>query len=302
MIEVDAEYTEEVSLPSPDFVVRRVPIWSFVYDLKKKEIVYSNPLYNEVGTYLNSAKGSDNMLVRALMNPKDCTSFEMACKTVLSACDDNGLYVELRLKLENGSLRWIATRVEVFVRDQDGAPAQLLGVMEDVTEIKDHQKRVEFEAAHDGLTRLLNRRALLEKLKLNIAQGRQALTACICDIDNFKSVNDRYGHIAGDEVLCTFAKILTEELSGSTAMGRLGGDEFCVLFPGVQRDDAAVAMEHVRRCFAESLFRTSNGRVFSATASFGLAVWKRGTSWKVLMNQADKALFEAKRNGRNQVA
>jgi two-component system cell cycle response regulator len=142
---------------------------------------------------------------------------------------------------------------------------------------------------------------MIEKLKLEIAHGKQPLTVCICDIDKFKIINDQYGYITSDEVLRKFAIILKEELAPEAAIGRISGDEFCVLFR-VHRDEAKLAMEQVRKKLAHLQFRATEDCSFAVTASFGLSELGKGMSWKGLMNLADKSLFEAKRKGRNRIA
>jgi diguanylate cyclase (GGDEF)-like protein len=155
------------------------------------------------------------------------------------------------------------------------------------------------DAETDPLTGLLNRRALLSRLSGDV-RGPAALI--IFDMDHFKTTNDVHGHLAGDEVLRSFGKILTLSCRPKGLAARLGGEEFALLLPGASLVTAAKLADGVRRRLAKRHF-SGNGGSFTSTVSAGVA-WSEETviDFDALLRDADKALYAAKRNGRDRVA
>jgi diguanylate cyclase (GGDEF)-like protein len=157
-------------------------------------------------------------------------------------------------------------------------------------------------AAIDPLTGVFNRRGFAEATARMIAREADAgrpVTVMILDIDHFKSINDRFGHQAGDEVLCRFAAIVTNTLRITDLCGRIGGEEFAVLLPCTM-DEALLAAERVREAFAASGIVIGDAPV-ETTVSIGVAGGPAGTELDVLLAAADTALYQAKRGGRNRV-
>jgi len=159
------------------------------------------------------------------------------------------------------------------------------------------------EAMHDPLTGALNRRAFAEVLSRALAGERRhprGLAVGICDIDQFKKINDAHGHGAGDEVLCGLVSRMGANLRGHDVLGRHGGDEFVVLTEHAADADALIPHERVRAAVADSPIPTSAGPV-SVTLSFGVKIWRAGESEAQLLAAADAALYRAKDGGRNRV-
>src|SRR6266700_3099408 len=157
-------------------------------------------------------------------------------------------------------------------------------------------------ASMDPLTGMLNRRGFAEATSRAIEReanaGRPA-TVLIFDIDHFKSVNDRFGHPAGDEVLRLFATIVLNTLRITDLSGRIGGEEFAAFLP-CSLEEAVIAAERVRETFESSGIVVEEGPV-DTTVSIGVAGGPAGTELEVLLAAADAALYQAKRNGRNRV-
>lgn len=157
-------------------------------------------------------------------------------------------------------------------------------------------------AAVDPLTGMFNRRGFAEAtsrmIQREAAAGRP-VTAMIFDIDHFKSINDRFGHPAGDEVLKVFASIVTNSLRMSDLSGRIGGEEFAALMPCAV-EEAVVAAERVREAFETCGVVVDDGPV-ATTVSIGVAGGPAGTELDILLAAADTALYQAKRSGRNRV-
>src|SRR5207302_4889699 len=157
-------------------------------------------------------------------------------------------------------------------------------------------------ASVDPLSGMLNRRGFSEAsnrvIEREAAAGRP-VSVMIFDIDHFKSINDRFGHPAGDEILKLFAAVVINTLRITDLSGRVGGEEFAALLP-CSLEEAVVAAERVREAFEASGIVDETGPV-ETTVSIGVAGGPAGTELEVLMAAADTALHQAKRGGRNRV-
>ncbi|WP_425341870.1 diguanylate cyclase [Citromicrobium bathyomarinum] len=151
-----------------------------------------------------------------------------------------------------------------------------------------------YSSERDGLTELLNRRAF-DALIDRPAASHGAII--MCDIDRFKAINDRFGHHVGDEVIRSFAGTLS--LHGDHA-GRVGGEEFALLLLDTGIEQAAAVAEKIRRAF-DSLHHPAIGATVRLSASFGVAAFDAGVPARTAMRSADRALYAAKREGRNRV-
>src|SRR3954471_22938450 len=157
-------------------------------------------------------------------------------------------------------------------------------------------------ASIDPLTGMFNRRGFAEATSRMIereANAGRPVTVMIFDIDHFKSINDRFGHPAGDEVLKLFAAVITNTLRITDLTGRIGGEEFAAMLP-CSLDEAMQAAERVRGAFADCGIEVDQAPVVT-TVSIGVAGGPAGTELDVLLAAADTALYQAKRGGRNRV-
>lgn len=191
------------------------------------------------------------------------------------------------------------------VIDDEGETTCLMYSAVDVTERKRIEELLRIQAIYDELTGLFNRRHFMEKLQAEIADAvryRYPLCVAILDLDHFKSVNDEYGHQAGDDVLAEFGKLVAERLRAGDVAGRYGGEEFAVALPHTQWKDAVKVLERIRKEFEEMSFSDGKGGGFSVTSSFGIAeIDSNSAGIEQILDRADKALYKAKRKGRNRV-
>lgn len=167
------------------------------------------------------------------------------------------------------------------------------------SELKSKQ-RLENLSRIDELTQLFNRRALNERLVEEFEKfyrHKNPFSITILDIDNFKNINDTYGHHIGDIVLKEISKTLSIELRKTEVLGRWGGEEFIILFPNTTADIAVKASEKIRKIIEAYAFT----EVGTVTSSFGVAQYMDSTSIEELLAQADQALYEAKHTGKNKV-
>lgn len=158
-------------------------------------------------------------------------------------------------------------------------------------------------AMRDGLTELFNRRTFDESLASKIkSPDMRPVSLLIIDLDNFKQVNDTFGHPAGDQVLKTFAKILKESCRGQDLVARFGGEEFAIILSQTKAATAHAIAQRIRNRLEKTVF-TFDDRQLQMTASIGLATCQEGitVSASNLVKQADRALYQAKRSGKNRV-
>jgi diguanylate cyclase (GGDEF)-like protein len=163
---------------------------------------------------------------------------------------------------------------------------------------------VERQALLDSLTGLANRRSIEEALRSELARAARFGTPAalvLADIDDFKRVNDRYGHAVGDEVLREFADALRETLRESDTAGRWGGEEFALILAGTDADGGAALAERARVLIGERTVHLPGGEAVQVTASFGVAAFPECGGTVALLEAADDALYGAKRRGKNRV-
>jgi diguanylate cyclase (GGDEF)-like protein len=163
---------------------------------------------------------------------------------------------------------------------------------------------VERQALVDGLTGLANRRQGEDALTAEIARAERLgtpFTLVLADLDDFKEINDAHGHAVGDDVLREFASVLRATVRDSDLAGRWGGEEFLLLLPGADSVGGAQLAERIRASLAERSFAGRDGQVATVTCSFGVAQHRTGGDERELFAAADRALYRAKREGKNRV-
>lgn len=180
-----------------------------------------------------------------------------------------------------------------------------LAIVNDISQEESLEQKVQtlhVKATRDGLTGVANRaefdRALGDVVEF-ATQGKGPASLILCDIDRFKSVNDTYGHQAGDEALVSFAGVLSRHSRDGDLVARYGGEEFVLLCPGCDTATAAKRAETIR-CDLERVTQPSLGNK-TITASFGVTEYQSGDTEATIVARADRALYKAKENGRNRV-
>jgi diguanylate cyclase (GGDEF)-like protein/PAS domain S-box-containing protein len=189
------------------------------------------------------------------------------------------------------------------IKNGNGFAMGCVLVARDITDRKCLEKELTYRATHDMLTMMFNRCQMMEMLDAacqTAARYDLPISLCMCDIDDFKRVNDEHGHQAGDHVLIKFAEILKQELRKADFAGRYAGDEFLIVFPNTNRFGAAESIERIRARIDNFAFEFGTKR-FHVTCSFGVAELSPGISVDQLIGEADRLLYVAKRRGGNQI-
>jgi diguanylate cyclase len=182
--------------------------------------------------------------------------------------------------------------------------ANFLRTTQDLDQIKDSLKLAEQHSNTDPLTGLNNRRSLeafLRAAQITSMEAGTPLSILMIDIDHFKTFNDNYGHQVGDQVLRLVARVLQESVRDCDHVARYGGEELIAVLPGATLDVCAEVAERIRRRIGEARLtrRTTGEEISSITISIGVAQFRLAESAEGLIERCDRALYQAKRSGRN---
>jgi len=222
-------------------------------------------------------------------NPRDAGSIQRHGPLLVTRRDGSSLTIKL-------------TSAPVRDRNKDIIGSVL--VFQDISKSRELERELTYQASHDPITGLLNRREFEHRLAELIKEARvdgEHHVICYVDLDQFKIVNDTCGHNAGDELLRQLSALLAESLRGSDTLARLGGDEFGVLLRNCTTERGVAIANELRRRIEEFRF-TWDARTFSVGASIGLAgISQHAESATELMSMADAACYAAKDAGRNRV-
>ena len=213
---------------------------------------------------------------------------------------DQTFRVEYRAVRADGSLGWFESNMRA-VRGADGMVGAVISVIRALDERKEREAELERAAATDPLTGLLNRAVFGRAAKEAMAAARNGTpsTLAILDLDHFKAINDTHGHAVGDSALLMVADLLREHVRGDDALGRIGGEEFAVLFRGLAHGAAAPVCDRLRILLSEQRLP---GSEIGVTMSAGLAELCPGFGLDPIFEAADRALYRAKAAGRNRIA
>jgi two-component system, cell cycle response regulator len=189
--------------------------------------------------------------------------------------------------------------LELKARLQTGR--RILQLEEKLVEAREGMR---FRATHDGLTKLLNRTAILTCLRQSLdvfQRDGTPFSILLCDIDHFKRINDVHGHLAGDAILERFASRIQYAVRSCDLIGRYGGEEFLIVLDGCSADDLPARAEQVRRAVTDTPFAVREGMLNVSASIGGTTVDTRNplVSTDVVVDQADAALYQAKSHGRD---
>jgi diguanylate cyclase (GGDEF)-like protein len=202
----------------------------------------------------------------------------------------------------------LSLRLNTGGRDELGAlanavNAMLTAIQKTKSELLQAQESLRFHAEHDALTGVLNRRAIRDLLRKELARCRReqnTLGIILADVDHFKKINDRYGHGAGDAVLVTAMQRIASCLRSYDVVGRYGGEEFLIIAPGCDLELAQKLAERIRVAVGEQLVDLGDESA-TITLSLGVTLGTAESDPEFLVALADTAMYQAKRNGRNRV-
>lgn len=259
-------------------------------------IRFASPSVTQIGGYAVSQLLGRN--ATELVDPEDLEPVRETHRIAL-ADPSRTFIVEYRAALGDGSIRWFESHTRAVL---DGA--MVVGAVcavRDVTHRKALEDRLSHAASTDPLTGLANRRAFEKELKAQIEAGETGGCIAVFDLDHFKRINDRFGHPSGDAVLKSFAQQAQHCVREGDILARVGGEEFAVILPGASLLQAQRVCERLRRSVAAMKIDVENETV-TVTVSGGVAPYTAASAPEALLADADAALYEAKAQGRDQLA
>lgn len=262
-------------------------------------IVTTNPAFTRLTGYtMEEVLGQDPKMLSAGMTHPDV--FRQMWESLNSKGAWQG---ELWDRRKDGSIypKWLSITA---VRDTSDAIVNYIAIFSDISERKEAEEQIFHLAHHDSLTGLHNRMSLRLELSQAIARAKmnnQMLAVMFIDLDQFKDINNVYGHDQGDRVLMQVAKRLHRCVRGSDIVGRPGGDEFVVILPIVSKPEVAAKVAEQIRGALEQPYLVA-GRQLLSGSSIGVAIYPQdGDDSEELMKCADVAMYQAKAQGRNNV-
>lgn len=270
----------------------------FEWEIATDEISYSSNWEHKYG-YQPIVDGISRRLPFAShINPDDISD-------VLNFTNDmkNGRpFDEVEFRLANSEGRYCWCRVRATTQfDTAGKPKKVVGIIADIDDEKRATEKLIDRAERDVLTKLYNKRAARHKINrfLELSQGRECSAMLMIDVDNFKLVNDRYGHMFGDAVLTEMASRISSHFRDSDIVSRIGGDEFMVFMPGIGKHE--IAMDRAERLMTsfQTMFK-NNLKDVPFSCSIGIAYSPEdGSDFYSLYQNSDAALYQAKMEGKN---
>ena len=240
---------------------------------------------------------------KSSLHPDD---FDRVMGAIQATLDQDAAYdIQHRVVSKLKGVRYVHARGKVF-RNADEKAMRLVGTAQDITERKHLEDELKRQVRTDFLTGLSSRGYFLEQGELELSRAIRydnALSIFMIDIDFFKQVNDSHGHKTGDTVLKKLAEVCGNMLRDVDIVGRIGGEEFAILLPETDKNEAAEVAERLRNAIANAKVPLSTGdQSLHFTVSIGVAsLESKGENLDALLHLADKALYEAKNSGRNRV-
>ena len=294
--------------------------------------VYRNPGWYAMLGYPSHSMANSVLTWESVIHPEDYSRVMAHFEAYINQRNEHYL-VEYRCRCHDGSYLWIEDSGHIIARNEDGSVARMLGAHRNidankrlVAQLEQRNQSLESQVAErtrelswvnqqlqrqldenrelaerDALTRIANRYRLEKALQLECERAkrfRQPLSLIAMDLDDFKPINDRYGHARGDAALVRVVDVLHTCLRQQDLLARWGGDEFVIVLPQASLGEALEVAARLRQAMAQ-IEPVGDCRL---TMSYGVVQWEEGEDQHALLARADKALYRAKGNGKNAIA
>ncbi|MDO8958989.1 MAG: bacteriohemerythrin [Rhodocyclaceae bacterium] len=281
---------------------RLAHLGSWELDLTKNLLTWSDEIYRIFEIDPERFGASYEAFLNAI-HPEDRAKVNQAYQDSLRTRQP--YEITHRLLMADGRVKHVHERCKTDY-DTAGQPLRSLGTVQDVTLQAQAEEALRAQAQVDYLTGLANRRHFIEHGEEEIARTtryRRPLSLLMLDIDHFKAINDTHGHQAGDAALQMLAAHCRDALREIDIIGRIGGEEFAIILPETAGAGASLVAERLRASIARQIMPTEKGAAVNMTVSIGLAIHAGDDAARLddLLKQADLALYQAKRDGRNRV-
>ena len=271
----------------------------FEWDFHKERMYASKNMLAKFDIDTDSATLSNGKFIDSLMSQDDAEKYKRDMNGLLK--NKNGYSAEYQLKTKSGAVIWVSLRA-VCITDRLGEPLRVIGVMTDIDNEKKLELQLSERASYDFLSQLYNRNTFIRNLTSEIERrGTKRVAVSFIDVDDFKFINDRYGHTIGDEVIRFVADTIRTKVDDRGGFaGRFGGDEFVLCF--TNQDDIAnienISMDIINELYEG--YTTADGAMhIDVKASIGVAFCPEHTEdVNELLSFADTAMYFVKKNGK----
>lgn len=293
-----------LSLERYQIIINQTNDVIFEWDLKNNTFLTANSWEKKFGKNIFSPEeGFENLLhhpERSLINPNDIEELNSCIRDIQARIP----YIERKLRLKDIAGRYIWCKLRLTQQfAPDGTPLKVIGAISDIDREIQKSQTLKRRAEQDALTGMYNKITSHSLIRSYLQEKPDEVSALmIIDIDNFKSINDRLGHLYGDAVLTQLAHVMHRSFRDADILGRVGGDEFIVFLKGISSvDNARLNAEKVLHLFSEL---RSNGKIDTfISCSIGVALYPMdGEDFPALYRNADHALYQAKNEGKNRYA
>lgn len=273
-------------------------VWD--WNVPEDAVVFS-PRYKAMVGYTDADIAADPEAWQNRIHPEDRERVDADVRAYLAGRTES-YSNEHRVICRDGSVKWVLARGMVVSRTPDGQPLRMIGTHADITERKHMEERMRHLANYDALTELPNRSLIMDRLQQAVVKARRDkthLAVMFLDLDKFKPVNDNLGHDIGDLLLKQVAQRLRESVRASDTVARIGGDEFVVLLSTIEQQSDAILVAEKILAALKRQFEVA-GHLIEISGSIGIAAYpEHGDDEKLLLINADIAMYHAKRAGRN---
>jgi len=264
-----------------------------------KKIIYFSHAWKSMLGYQDNEIKNEQSEFETRVHPDDLPKVwaalknHFAKKTAEYTC-------EVRFRCKDGSYKWILDRGKVIERDLDGNVLRAIGTHTDISSLKEQEARLKQLAEHDALTGLINRSLFEDRLAHAISLAKRHhdnIAVLFLDLDDFKQINDTYGHATGDLLLCAATNRVQSSVRASDSLARLGGDEFALLLTEIKDEKQVVTIvEKIMHRFSKAFL--IQDKKFKITLSIGIALYPDNGK-QLLIEKADAAMYYVKKNGKN---
>jgi diguanylate cyclase (GGDEF)-like protein/PAS domain S-box-containing protein len=281
-----------------DELFDHAPIGMALMDMNRRRVHVNDALCRLTGYSRNQLVGT----AAKTITHADDVDLDTEDRQRLLAGEIAAYQIEKRYVHAWGHYVWVLVTVSL-VRNNKGQPLYFISQVQDISQRKAQERRLELLVDHDFLTGLFNRRHFDQELAKEVRRAARygpSGAVLLIDLDHFKEVNDQFGHRAGDDLLKTAAKALKHSIRQSDTLARVGGDEFAVILPHTDADQAQLVADGIVKALRRQTVVLGD-RVIFTTASVGVAMFDHLTSAEMLAC-VDRAMYDAKKAGRDRFA
>ncbi|GLO60383.1 diguanylate cyclase [Vibrio sp. MACH09] len=283
-------------------VLKKITAFSaWELDIRRGHLWCTSELLSRTPEKHHNLQFSFRQWLRLIHPDYRCVFFDAIRQFIRSGSDS--FQCDLKIATESRDERWVEVSATVDKNPQKKGDF-IAGILLDITQRKEEEERLRYEASTDPLTGVLNRRkidSLIYQHILEYRKNKHSFSLIFMDLDYFKRINDNYGHHVGDKVLCHFTQLCQQVLRSVDYLARIGGEEFAILLPNTNEADAFAIGDRIRSNLQRRPYLSDNEEIPYSVSVGCFTVRDERLDQQEIFKRADEALYLAKQSGRNQV-